>query len=443
MSKYKIPEAFHDFIYRLYGCAEKGLKVCRSVTFVVTEDCCLKCTYCYETHKTKKRMTFETGKQIVDCLFDMYDANEPDGFINHDTKSIILEFIGGEPMLEIKLIGQIVDYFWRKALERRHIWADTFKVSMTSNGVLFFTPEVQEYLEKYGSKTNITVTIDGDKEMHDKCRKHHDGSGSWEEAYAAEKAIRNMNHDTEPGTKVTISPENLPYLYQTFMFFKNEGYKEINANVIYEHKWTEEESYEFYKQLIQIADVLIESEVEDPENGHIYCSLFSDFFFKPIPDTDNGTWCGGSGEMLSFDTEGYAYPCIRYMEMSLNGEQEPLIIGDCFRGIYKDKCEKKLLEELKGVNRRSQNTDECYYCPIAKGCSSCTAWDYQSSGSLYKRSMNICNSHKARSLANVYYWNTLYQKTGQDKKFDMNLPKEDALKIIPEEEYMKLAYLAE
>lgn len=436
-----VSESYADFIYRIFDSNEHGLQVCRSVTFVVTEDCCLQCSYCYETKKSKKRMALETGKQIVDYLFELYEKNEPDGFINQHTKALILDFIGGEPLLEIDLIYKICDYFWEKALEKRSPWADTFRISITTNGILYFQKEVQEFINKFKKRLSITVTIDGDKEMHDKCRIYPDGRGSWEESWAAETDMNQRFNIKNPGTKVTISPENLQYLEHTIRFFIENGYREIFGNPIYEHKWNVEEAKEYYKQLKNIADMMLEAY----KNGDIIrCALFDDFFFNAIPEIENQVWCGGSGEMLAFDTEGLAYPCLRYMEMSLNGEQKPLIIGDCYRGIYTDPCEKKLLEELKGVNRRSQNTDECYYCPIARGCASCTAWDYQSSGSLYKRSTNICWMHKARSLANVYYWNKLYRLQGlKDKRMKMNLPKEDALKIVSEDEYQKLKDLSE
>lgn len=432
------PEYYHEFVSRLFGDPKEWMRACRYVTFVVTEDCCLRCSYCYETNKSKRKMDYVTGKQIVDLLFEMYDKNEPDAFINKNTQSIILDFIGGEPLLEIELIEKICDYFWRQALIKRHPWADLFRISITSNGVPYFNENVQRFINKFHDRVSITITIDGSKEMHDQCRKHPDGSGSWDEAWNAEMDLIKRFANKNPGTKVTISPENLPFLYDTFCFFVQEGYKEIYANPIFEHEWTTKEATNYYNQLIDIADVLLNC-----EDDFVYCSLFDESFFTSMTESENETWCGGSGNMLAFDTEGLAYPCLRYMEMSLNGEQKPLIIGDCYRGIYQDPCEKKLLKELKGVNRRSQNTDECYYCPIARGCASCTAWDYQSSGSLYKRSTNICWMHKARSLANVYYWNMLYRKNGEDKKMKMMLPEEDALKIVSQSEYEKLKKLSE
>ena len=42
--------------------------VCRNITFQVTDDCCLKCSYCYQTHKGHAMMTTEVAKSIVDLF---------------------------------------------------------------------------------------------------------------------------------------------------------------------------------------------------------------------------------------------------------------------------------------------------------------------------------------------------------------------------------------
>lgn len=81
--------------------------------------------------------------------------------------------------------------------------------------------------------------------------------------------------------------------------------------------------------------------------------------------------CGGLGLMLSCDWKGDLYPCIRYMESSLGADRQPIIIGNVFRGITQTEEEKQLVACMECVNRRTQSTDECFYCPIAEGCSWC------------------------------------------------------------------------
>ena len=38
-------------------------KKCKTVTFIVTHQCNLRCSYCYEGHKSGKRMDLETAKK--------------------------------------------------------------------------------------------------------------------------------------------------------------------------------------------------------------------------------------------------------------------------------------------------------------------------------------------------------------------------------------------
>ena len=145
--------------------------------------------------------------------------------------------------------------------------------------------------------------------------------------------------------------------------------------------------------------------------------------------------------MLAFDPDGVAYPCLRYMPSSLGNDVPPIVIGSV-EGIYVTDEQKHIKEYMDGITRRSQSTDECWNCPIAAGCSWCSAWNYQETGSVNKRSTNICVMHKARSLANVYYWNKWYRLNNIDKRFKMWLPKEEALRIIDEKEYAMLEELS-
>lgn len=80
----------------------------QSITFIVTEDCNLRCKYCYITHKaSNKRMNFDTAKRFIDYILtaDIRHADE-----------VIIEFFGGEPMIEMELVDQISDYFKKRPL---------------------------------------------------------------------------------------------------------------------------------------------------------------------------------------------------------------------------------------------------------------------------------------------------------------------------------------
>lgn len=431
-------EQWQDMIARLYpelkSKENTNKTLSRTITFQVTDKCNLACTYCYQINKGERKMKFEDAKKLIDMLLEGDERLA--GYVDVETSpGLIIEFIGGEPFLNIDLIQQICDYFFDRAIELCHPWATMFCISICSNGVLYFDPKVQDFLNKYKDKMSFSVTIDGNRELHDACRVFPDGSPSYDMAVAA--ANDWMSRGYYMGSKITIAPGNLKYLYDAILHMVELGYNDINANVVYEKGWELHHAKEFYEQLIKIADYWIENDLVETH----YLALFVSTFFKPKKENDLNNWCGGTGQMLSMDPDGYLYPCIRYMESSLGSDREPLRIGHVNEGIAQNECTKNCVNCLNAITRRSQSTDECFYCPIADGCSWCSAYNYQENGTPDCRCTYICDMHKARSLANVYFWNKWYRKTGSNERFKMYCPEDWALKIISKEEYEKLKEL--
>ena len=99
--------------------------------------------------------------------------------------------------------------------------------------------------------------------------------------------------------------------------------------------------------------------------------MYDEKFFKPKSITDIEIWCGGNGQMIAVDWKGDISPCIRYMESSLGKDIKPIIIGNVKTGIVTDQKCKDCVKLLKSINRITQSTEECIYCPIADGCSWC------------------------------------------------------------------------
>lgn len=439
MNRY-IYDNYYDFISQLYYEDNIELQdneaLIRNVTFQVTDKCNLACTYCYQENKGNRMMNKDTAKKIVDLLFRMYDDNNST-FINKKTKGLVIEFIGGEQLLNVEVMDFVCDYFLTKCIELHHPWLYHSRFSMITNGTLYFNPQFQQFLRKYNKFLSFGVTIDGPQQVHDSCRIYKDGRGSFQDAILAEDDYsQKFNKEASISSKVTIAPGNLDKINSIFDFFVDRGKKVIHANVVYEAEWTTQDAKEFYNRLKQISDKLL------LRSDDIMVTLFDDRMFCPLKHDDLQCWCGGAGKMLAFDPDGIAYPCLRYMSSSLGNDIPPVIIGD-YNGIYCTEDTQKIKILLESINRRTKNTDECFNCPIAAGCSDCEAWNYQKSGGTFNiKCTNICKMHKAQSLANVYYWNNYYKKNNIDKNFLMFLPKEDALQIIDEDEYDMLLELS-
>lgn len=422
-------EQYQDMVSRLFPELKGHVK---TVTFQVTDACNLACTYCYQINKGNRKMSFEVAKKTIDLLlsgqkrFDEYIEESP---------AIIIEFIGGEPFMEIDLIDQICDYFIKKCIDLDHPWAEKYIFSICSNGVLYFDPRVQRFLNKHKNNISFSITIDGNKELHDSCRIFHDGRPSYDIAVAGAKDW--ISRGYYMGSKITIAPENITYLFDAVKHMLKLGYKDINANCVYEKGWEQEHSTVLYYQMKKISDYLLENDTHD-----VFISLFNEKMFMPKDEKDLQNWCGGTGSMLACDPDGYLYPCIRYMESSLGNDRVPLRIGSVYEGIGQTECTHNCIDCLNKIDRRSQSTDECFNCPIADGCSWCSAYNYQEFGTPDKRATYICEMHKARSLANVYYWNKYYIKNNIPQRFKMYCPKEWALKIISDDEYNMLSDLS-
>ena len=376
-------------------------------------------------------MTKEIGQQGIDLLIKMYDENKEDALINHHTKGLIIEFIGGEPFMNIEVIEYLTQQFLDQCIKKQHIWLTNTRFSIASNGMLYFTEPVQKYLNKYGNFISLGITIDGPKELHDACRKDHFNNGSFDTAFSAWLDWKTKARITH--TKITIAPENLQYIDEIFSFFITNDCDEIYANPIFEHKWTIEEARIYYRKLILLSKYLL--------NHNTYNNIFEERMGRPMLSSEDSNWCGGTGAMLAFDPDGLAYPCIRYMPSSLGTSQKPLIIGNV-DGIYNTLQAIELKHQLDTITRHSQSTIECINCNIAEGCAWCSGWNYQENGTCNKRSTNICWMHRARTLANVYYWNNYYKKNQIDKKFILYLDRNIATNIISNEEYDNLLSLS-
>lgn len=441
MSEYKTVNVnFVDTFVKLYRneIRENDTLPVKSITFVVTEGCSLNCSYCYECNKnTNNKMTKETGKKAVDMLFKLY--GEQNHYINSkNAMAISLEFIGGEPLLEIDVIDYVTEYFKEKAIKENHPWKLRYVLNISTNGTEYLNPKVQNYIHKNKGRINVGITIDGNKELHDSCRRFPDGRPSYD---IVEKSVKHWNSivSGDKSTKLTLCPENIAYLGEAAKnMYDNLEMTSVYANCVFEQGWNIDHAKIFYTELKRLADYLLyENRYKEKA-----ISLFDETIGNPLPEHNNENWCGGNGKMMAISTTGEIYPCLRFVPFSLKTGCKPIPIGDVESGIYKKKEHIENINMLESITRRSQSTAECFTCPIASGCAWCTAYNYQETGTPNKRVTYICIMHKARVLANAYYWNRLYREINSTDRFEMHIPKEWATEIISEDEYNMLLELS-
>ena len=129
----------------------------RQVTFEVTDSCNLKCEYCvygkfytgYDKRKNKN-LNINTAKNLLSYLLNYWNSNLNTSY----DKTIYISFYGGEPLLNLPFIQEIVDFVRNMKLKHNRII-----FSMTINGTL---------LEKYmdfivENDFNLLISLDGSK----------------------------------------------------------------------------------------------------------------------------------------------------------------------------------------------------------------------------------------------------------------------------------------
>lgn len=434
MSKLNLLEEqgrFGDFYRSNYNHNAKNINI------IVTHDCNLRCKYCYEHHKNKNnKMSKETAKKIIDLLFEE-DLNNSRYINEENAHGIIFDFIGGEPLLEIELISFFIDYFREKALRLNHRWLDKYMINITSNGINYFDRKVQDFLEMNYGRVCLSITVDGNEELHNSCRVFPNGEGSY--SYAKAALLDIIKKYNQRGTKLTFSKQNISFLYDAIINMVEEfGLNYIFGNCVFEDKWNEKDASIFYYELKKIADYLIDNN----KYSEIYIHLLNADIGKSTINDSDVNWCGGTGNMLAFDTNGEIYPCLRYAPLSIGNKQPKLLLGNLEEGLLKTQQTNEIADMLDSITRSSQSSEKCLKCPIASGCAWCSAYNYEVFGTPNKRVTNICIMHQARVLAKNYYINKLCKKLNcPEEKMKINIPEEWALKIIPKEEFRMICDL--
>lgn len=392
-----------------------GSKSIKNIIFIVTKDCQLACKYCYLVGKnSNEKMTWEIGKQTIDYILNEFSQS----------KGIILDFIGGEPFLEIELIDRICDYFKVEAYKKELVCFNNYRFNVSTNGINYNSPKVQEFICKNKKHVSIGITIDGTKRKHDLNRIW---KGTNKERGSYDDVVKNiplwLEQIPNAETKVTISSADIPYIKESVLHLYSLGIHEVNINCVFEDVWKEGDDRLFEEQLMELADAIIDGGYY---NDYV-CSFFTEHIGKPMDcQMDNQNWCG-AGKMLAVDAEGNFYPCMRFAKYSLRSK-DALIIGNVRDGIDKNK-----LRPFLTLDRCTQSTQECIDCEVASGCAWCQGENYDAADTptIYQRSTAICKMHKARVRANNYYWNKLYrklEKEGEREAFENNKPKLNAPK---------------
>lgn len=347
-----------------------------NITFVITDDCNLRCKYCYEKNKCPNIMSKEMAKKCIDYFFDTY---------KNKYENVVFDFIGGEPYTCIELLEYMTEYI----IERKNNTAKWKHISLgtCTNGTFFTDKRVQDYITKYSDILFVSASIDGCKTIHDINRNNSydkvmEGFDFWKDTYGF------------MATKSTLNHEAIPYICESIKNLTNLGIQGIYMNTVFEDVWEDGDPELYYDQLIKTADYILDSK----SYKRHFVSLFDVNILLPNDFHRKTNWCGCGSCMIAVDYNGDLFPCLRFKTLS---KREPIVIGNIDTKIdYK-----KLLPFYFCHNL--ENKVDCDNCEAQALCPSCTASCYDETGSIFRKTSYMCDMHKMRRKANEYYWNKL------------------------------------
>jgi uncharacterized protein len=141
------------------------------VTILTTLQCNFACDYCYQGERAgdgraAEKMSLETAAQVASWIARQVDQVRP--------QRLVLTFFGGEPLLNVPAMIEIAERSSRHAA-----WRGVAQcVSIITNGLLL-TPEIVERMTPLGL-TGVKVTLDGDRDAHDRKRPLRGGQGTFD-----------------------------------------------------------------------------------------------------------------------------------------------------------------------------------------------------------------------------------------------------------------------
>ena len=198
------------------------------ITFIVTQSCQLSCKYCYLVGKNhNNKMNIEVAKKMVDIVLSNSTFQ--------NCQSAVFDFIGGEPLLEIDLINDVLKYLDQRLVQLQHHWTDKYSINITTNGLLYHKEEVQKLINKYNKRLTISISIDGTQQKHDLNRIYSNGKGSWKDIQDNVKLW--ISQCPSANTRMTISHSDLQYVFESLVYLVNLGITNIDVNPVLEDVW--------------------------------------------------------------------------------------------------------------------------------------------------------------------------------------------------------------
>ena len=338
---------------------ERGGEVIKALCLHVAHTCNLNCAYCFASqgkyHGERAVMSVEVGKRALDFLIEHSGTRH----------NLEVDFFGGEPLMNFDTVKELVAYARRREQETgKH-----FRFTLTTNGMLI-DDDVIDFANR--EMSNVVLSLDGRKEIHDRYRVDYAGNGSWERIVPKFQRLVEARGGKNYYMRGTFTHQN-PDFVQDVRQMLDLGFTELSMEPVVcapvdPSALTAEDLEIVKRQYEELAALMLERRTEGRPFTFYHYTLDlagGPCIYKRI------SGCGSGTEYMAVTPWGDLYPCHQFV-----GE-ERFRLGDIWHGIENP----EVRAEFAACNVYAK--PECRECWARLYCSGgCAANAYHATGSI-------------------------------------------------------------
>jgi len=349
------PDIYENYIFDF----KKRQTVVKALCLHIAHDCNLACKYCFaeegEYHGRRALMSFEVGKKALDFLV----ANSGNRI------NLEVDFFGGEPLMNWQVVKDLVAY--GRSLEEPN--NKKFRFTLTTNGILL-NDDILEFANR--EMSNIVLSIDGRKEVHDNMRPFRGGQGSYDVVVPKFQKVAESREQTDYYVRGTFTHFNKDFaadvLHLADLGFKQISVEPVVAPSTEEYAIKEEDLPVLKAEYDKLAVEMIRRRREG--KGFNFFHFMIDLSGGPCV-AKRLSGCGSGTEYLAVTPWGDFYPCHQFVG------NEKFLMGNVDEGILRT----DLVDEFKCCNVYAK--EKCRNCFAKFYCSGgCAANSYNFHGNI-------------------------------------------------------------
>lgn len=352
---------------------EKTAGVVKALCLHIAHTCNLNCSYCFASqgkyHGDRAVMSFEVGKRALDFLVE-----------NSGTRrNLEVDFFGGEPLLNFDVVKQLVAY--ARSIEKE--CNKNFRFTLTTNGMLI-DDDVIDFANR--EMSNVVLSLDGRKEIHDRFRVDYNGKGSFDTIVPKFQKLVEARGGKNYYMRGTFTHANPDFL-EDIKTMLDLGFTELSMEPVVcasgdPAELTSEDIEIVKEQYEKLAELMLERR----EKGNPFT------FYHYMLDLKGGpciykriSGCGSGTEYLAVTPWGDLYPCHQFVG------DESFRLGNIYDGVT------NLEKQNEFANCNVYSREECRSCWARLYCSGgCAANAYHSTGSVTGVYKSGCELFKKR-----------------------------------------------